>query len=92
MLEDYRAGLGIDRRNDTADRAAGRWIECPTLALWSTDDDMERMYGDPVEVWRPWCRQVEGHSIKSTHHMAEQAPVDLARSLTEFLRSAHETQ
>ena len=31
MCEDYRAGLGIDRRHDEADRAAGRQIACPTL-------------------------------------------------------------
>ncbi|GAA1615067.1 MULTISPECIES: alpha/beta fold hydrolase [Kribbella] len=52
-----------------------------TLALWSTDDDMEQLYGDVVAVWRPWCRQVEGHGIKSTHHIAERNPEDLVRSL-----------
>ncbi|GAA1133828.1 alpha/beta hydrolase [Kribbella jejuensis] len=85
MVEDYRAGLTVDRGNDEADRAAGRRIECPTLALWSTDDDMEQIYGDVVAVWRPWCRQVEGHGIKSTHHIAERNPEDLVRSLRDFL-------
>ncbi|MFG1907882.1 alpha/beta fold hydrolase [Kribbella sp. NPDC048928] len=85
MLEDYRAGLTVDRRNDEADRAAGRRIECPTLALWSTDDDMEQLYGDVVAVWRPWCRQVEGRGIKSTHHIAERNPEDLVRALRAFL-------
>ncbi|MEU4603114.1 alpha/beta hydrolase [Kribbella sp. NPDC023972] len=85
MLEDYRAGLGIDRRNDEADRAAGRKIECPTRVLWSTEDDMEQIYGDVVAVWQPWCRQVDGHGIKSGHHVAEQAPEDLVRSLLDFL-------
>jgi haloacetate dehalogenase len=85
MLEDYRAGITVDRRNDEADRAAGRRIECPTLALWSTDDDMEQIYGDVVAVWRPWCREVEGHGIKSTHHVAERNPDDLVRSLRAFL-------
>jgi len=28
MLEDYRAGLGVDREADDADRAAGRRITC----------------------------------------------------------------
>ena len=36
MLEDYRAGLGVDRDADGADRAAGRrTTTCPTLVLWS---------------------------------------------------------
>lgn len=64
----------------------------PTLVLWSTEDDLEQLYGEPVDIWRAWCRDVEGHGIKSTHHMAEQAPADLACSLTEFLRPAQETQ
>jgi haloacetate dehalogenase len=85
MLEDYRAGLGIDRRNDEADRAAGRRIECPTRVLWSTDDDMEQIYGDVIAVWQPWCRQVDGHGIKSGHHVAEHAPDDLVQSLLDFL-------
>ena len=85
MLEDYRAGLTIDRHNDEADRAAGRRIECPTLALWSTDDDMEQLYGDVVDVWRPWCREVDGYGIKSTHHIAEHNPQDLVRALRTFL-------
>ena len=40
MLEDYRAGLGPDRADDEADRAAGRRLACPTLLLWSARDDL----------------------------------------------------
>jgi haloacetate dehalogenase len=46
MLEDYRAGLGIDRRHDDQDRAAGRRVQCPTLVLWSTGDDLGELYDD----------------------------------------------
>lgn len=35
MLEDYRAGLGIDRQHDEEDRRTGRKVQCPALALWS---------------------------------------------------------
>jgi hypothetical protein len=31
MVEDYRAGLGIDRADDDADQAAGRRVSCPLL-------------------------------------------------------------
>jgi haloacetate dehalogenase len=85
MVVDYRAGLGVDRRADEADRAAGRRVECPTLMLWSTLDDMEEVYGDPVAVWKPWCRQVTGRGIESTHHIAENAAADLVDCLTDFL-------
>ncbi|KPI23766.1 SC2H12.04, hydrolase [Actinobacteria bacterium OV320] len=33
MLEDYRAGLTIDRRHEEDDRAAGTRIQCPALIL-----------------------------------------------------------
>jgi haloacetate dehalogenase len=81
MCEDYRAGLGVDRAADDADRAAGRRIECPLLMLWATRDDMVDLYGDPLEVWRAWATDVSGHPIESAHHMAEEAPADVADAL-----------
>jgi haloacetate dehalogenase len=84
MLEDYRAGLGVDRAHDDADRAAGRRITCPLLVLWSSDDDMEELYGDVLAVWRPWAADLRGHAIKSGHHVAEENPGDLAAALSEF--------
>lgn len=85
MLEDYRAGLGVDRVHDDADRAAGRRLQCPTLVAWSTRDDMERLYGNPLDVWRPWATDVRGRPIDSGHHIAEQNPTDLAEVLIEHL-------
>src|SRR5262249_20222729 len=48
MMEDYRAGLGIDRVHDEADRQAGRRLACPMLVLWATRDDLPELYGDVV--------------------------------------------
>jgi haloacetate dehalogenase len=86
MLEDYRAGLGVDRAADDADRDAGRRITCPTLVLWSTRDDMQQLYGDVLAVWRRWAHDVRGAPIDSGHHMAEDAPDELAARLMAFLR------
>ena len=85
MLEDYRAGLGIDRAHDDADRRSGKRLQCPLLCLWSARDDLPTLYGDVLEVWRPWAPDVQGHAIASGHHMAEDAPEALAASLTAFL-------
>jgi haloacetate dehalogenase len=87
MIEDYRAGLGIDREHDAEDRRAGRRIECPMLVLWSQRDDLEELYGDVLAVWRPWARDLTGHGIDCGHHMAEEAPEMLANALRRFLRS-----
>jgi haloacetate dehalogenase len=87
MMEDYRAGLGVDREHDEADRAAGRKLTCPTLVLWATDDDMEELYGDPLGIWRAWADDLRGAPIHSGHHMAEEAPEELANVLLGFLRA-----
>lgn len=85
MLEDYRAGLSIDVEHDRADRAAGRRVEQPLLVLWSTKDDLESLYGNPLAIWRDWAVDFRGHGIDSHHHMAEDAPSELALSLERFL-------
>jgi haloacetate dehalogenase len=84
MLEDYRAGLGVDRELDQADRAAGRRVGCPLLFLWAARDDLEDLYGDPLAVWRDWATDVRGQAIDCGHHMAEEAPAELAHHLREF--------
>ncbi len=85
MCEDYRAGLGIDREHDEADRRDGRRIVCPTLVAWAAHDDMEDLYGDPLDPWRAWTSELRGVRIDSGHHIAEQAPAELARELSGFL-------
>jgi haloacetate dehalogenase len=85
MLEDYRAGLGIDRAHDEADRAAGRRARCPVLVVWATQDDLEELYGDPLDVWRSWADDLRGARIESGHHMAEEAPEALVTELLGFL-------
>lgn len=88
MCEDYRAGLTVDRAHDDADRRAGRRVTCPTLVGWSTGDDMEQLYGDPVAVWRAWAEDVTGVAIESGHHMAEEAPAALAEAILSFTSDA----
>jgi haloacetate dehalogenase len=85
MLEDYRAGLGVDADHERADRAAGRTVTCRTLFLWSTKDDMVELYGDPLAIWRNWCEDVSGAPIESGHHVAEENPEALASALATFL-------
>lgn len=85
MVEDYRAGLGIDRQHDDEDQAAGCKVRCPTLVLWSRKDDLQDLYGDPLAIWRNWAADVCGHGIPSGHHMAEEAPEELAATLRDFL-------
>ncbi len=86
MLEDYRAGLGVDHEHELADRAADRQVTGPALSLWSTKDDMEELYGDPLAIWLDWATDIRGTPIESGHHMAEENPAAVADALTDFLR------
>lgn len=88
MVEDYRAGLAEDREHDAADREAGRKVACPTLFVWSRRDDMRELYGDPLAIWRGWAPDVREAAIDSGHHMAEEAPSQLAAVLANFLAAS----
>lgn len=85
MVEDYRAGLGIDRDHDDADRAAGRRVACRTLVLRGAEDDLDDLYPDVPGVWRPWTTDLSTGVIAAGHHMAEDAPNELAAALLSFL-------
>ncbi|WP_229075617.1 alpha/beta fold hydrolase [Actinoplanes sp. DH11] len=85
MCEDYRAGLGVDREHDEADRAAGRRVRCPMLLLESVHDDID-IHGDPTGIWAPWVAGPVNHQlIESGHHQAEEAPEQVAAALLGFL-------
>lgn len=77
--------MTVDYADETADRIASRRITQPLLVLWSILDDLEQLYGDPLTIWRTWADQVTGHGIRSTHHLAEQAPTELTEALSAFL-------
>ena len=85
MLEDYRAGLGIDREHDETDRLNGRGIECPALVMWSRKDDLETLYGDVLKVWASWATNLSGCGLNCGHHMAEEIPEELAHRILKFL-------
>jgi len=91
MLEDYRAGLSIDRVHEEQDRQLGRKIQCPVLCLWSEKDDLAELYRDIPSIWQNWASNVQTGTIKSGHHMAEEAPNELSERLKDFLITAEHT-
>lgn len=86
MMEDYRAGAGIDLDHDRADREAGRKLACPVLVLW---EEGRTVFGEtPIEVWRRWADTVEGHAVVAGHMLAEEAPDDVITAVLPFLAKA----
>jgi len=81
--EDYRAGATIDVTFDEADRAAGRKITVPMLALWGGRGGFANMLS-PLETWRSWATDVRGKAIDCGHFLAEEAPEETAQAMLEF--------
>ena len=90
--EDYRAGAGIDRALDEADRASGRRIDVPTLILWGAagipadgPDAAERPA--TLAAWDAWMAPgtpLTGHALDCGHFLAEEAPDATADALAAF--------
>ncbi len=84
QCEDYRAGYGADRANDEADRAAGRTIAIPFLALWG-GVGIANETGGPLAIWKKWAPQAIGQPIDSGHFLTEENPDATARALLKFM-------
>lgn len=88
--EDYRAGGGIDLEHDRADRAAGRKLPMPMLALWGAQGVVGRMF-DCLADWRAVATDVRGSAMPCGHFIPEEAPQQALGELLPFL-AAHPLQ
>lgn len=88
ICEDYRAGATIDREHDDADAARRTRIACPLLVLWSNHGALPRLYGDVLDVWRPWADRVGGMGVEGSHFFAEDEPEQVAGALASFFGTA----
>jgi haloacetate dehalogenase len=84
MCEDYRAGQTTDLAHDEADRAAGKTIGCPALALWGSSGLLANAGIDGLAAWRPWAPDLRGFAIDCGHYLPEENPQATAAALREF--------
>jgi pimeloyl-ACP methyl ester carboxylesterase len=87
ICEEYRAAAGIDRDHDAADRAAGRRISCPVLALWSASGPLSSWYDDdggPLALWGELATKVSGGPVNGGHFFPEERPSAIADALSGF--------
>ena len=87
VCEDYRAGRTTDLAHDEADRAAGRKIDCPVLAIWGVAGGVPAETDNPLATWREWATDVRGFGIDSGHYLAEEVPQPTAQALIDFFTS-----
>lgn len=86
--EDYRAAATIDLVHDRADRAAGRRVRCPTLALWGERGTVHRCFR-PLDEWRAVCEaEVSGGPLPCGHYLPEEVPELVLGALLPFLERA----
>jgi len=85
MCEDYRASASLDLRNDEADIASGRKIQCPLLTLWAANGPMGRLY-DVLSIWKEEGTNVMGKPLPGGHSLQESAPKETLEALQEFLK------
>ncbi len=83
VCEDYRAGYGVDRAHDEADRAAARRIAAPLLVLWGAEGTAAK--SDPLGKWRGWADAVQGRELPGGHFVPEEATVQVVAALSAFL-------
>jgi haloacetate dehalogenase len=87
ICEEYRAAATLDVALDKEDRATGRRIQCPLLALWSAGSALDTWYqdiGGPLTMWRNWAYEDKGRPIAGGHFFPEQNAAQTAAQLLEF--------
>jgi haloacetate dehalogenase len=87
ICEDYRAGASLDRVHDEADLRDRNSIRCPVLVLWSSHGALPKLYGDVLDVWRPWADDLRGHGLDASHFLVEDEPDEVAQELRALLRN-----
>jgi haloacetate dehalogenase len=80
---DYRACVTCDLEMDSADHAAGRTVDCPLLVVWGARSHTGTVYGDVLDVWRGYGKNVIGGAIACGHYVPEEAPAATLRWLTQ---------
>jgi haloacetate dehalogenase len=83
--EDYRAAASIDLEHDRADRAAGRRVRAPLLALWGAQGVIEKCFR-PMDEWRRVADDVRGRALPAGHYLAEEVPELVCDELEAFFR------
>lgn len=81
--EDYRAAATIDLEHDRADRAAGRRLACPLLALWGAHGVIEKCF-TPIADWSAVAADVRGRALPAGHYLPEEVPDLVATEFEQF--------
>jgi haloacetate dehalogenase len=83
VCADHRAGALIDPADDAADRAAGRLLRMPTMAIWP-DPAGTALPFDPYAVWSGWTRSLRTEVMPGGHLLPEEQPERVAEAVLDL--------
>jgi len=84
--EDYRAAGTIDLEHDRADRAAGRKLPMPMMALWGAQGVVGNMF-DCLADWQAVSHNAIGRALPCGHFVPEEAPQETLAEIERFLQA-----
>lgn len=87
MIEDYRAAVDIDIKNDLEDKESNNKIECPSLVLYAEGESGADRGPNPTDVWNNWMTDIRGATIGSSHFFSEKNPEETGEILASFFTS-----
>jgi haloacetate dehalogenase len=80
---DYRAAATVDLEHTREDRAAGRRVSAPLLALWGATSYVGRSF-EVSAVWSSYAGEVTGVAVDADHYLAEENPLATIGALRDF--------
>jgi len=83
ICEEYRA-TNLDASYDYEDSVNQNRIACPTLVLWSQQDELLDLLGNPVTVWKNWAENVTGAALPGGHFLMEESPTEVLEQFVNF--------
>ncbi|AXB43968.1 alpha/beta fold hydrolase [Amycolatopsis albispora] len=84
ICQDYRAGVCFDLEHDKQDKALGRRLPMPVLALWQDPGEAPLPF-DPAALWRSWAPSVTTKALACGHFLPEERPEEVIAALRELL-------